>query len=144
MAEPTSVVVAGRTPPRGAYPHLRIVGDLIFVSGTSSRRVDGSIAGAEVGPDGRAVLDIKVQTRAVLDNISGLLEAVGASLSDVVDVLSFLVTMDDFEGYNEVYAEYFTAETGPSRTTVAVHQLPHPHLAIEIKAVAHHPAGAEG
>ena len=37
--------------------------------------------------------------------------------------------MDDFDGYNEVYGEYFAAETGPARTTVAVHQLPHPHLA---------------
>jgi 2-aminomuconate deaminase len=54
----------------------------------------------------------------------------------VVDVTSFLLTMDDFAGYNEVYAEHFAAETGPARTTVAVHQLPHPLLAIEIKAIA--------
>ena len=46
MPEPSSVVVAGRTPPRGAYPHLRIVGDLVFVSGTSSRRPAGTIEGA--------------------------------------------------------------------------------------------------
>ena len=144
MAEPTSVVVPGRTPPRGAYPHLRIVGDLIFVSGTSSRRVDGSIAGVELDPDGHMILDIRAQTRAVLDNISSLLGAVGASLSDVVDVSSFLVTMDDFDGYNEVYAEYFSAETGPARTTVAVHQLPHPQLAIEIKAVARRPVTEGG
>ena len=52
------------------------------------------------------------------------------------DVTSFLLTMDDFEGYNEVYAEHFTMERGPARTTIAVHQLPHPHLALEIKAVA--------
>ena len=44
--------------------------------------------------------------------------------------------MNDFGGYNEVWAEYFD-ETGPTRTTVAVHQLPHPHLLIEIQAVAH-------
>ena len=43
--------------------------------------------------------------------------------------------MNDFGGYNEVYAEYFD-ETGPTRTTVAVHQLPHPHLLIEMQAVA--------
>ena len=67
-----------------------------------------------------------MQTRAVLDNIAALLGAVGSSLADVVDVTSFLVTMDDFDGYNEVYAEYFSADTGPARTTVAVHQLPTP------------------
>ncbi|HNH85069.1 MAG TPA: RidA family protein, partial [Acidobacteriota bacterium] len=43
-------------------------------------------------------------------------------------------------GYNEVYNHYFQAETGPTRTTVAVHQLPHPHLLIEIKAIAIDPA----
>ena len=43
--------------------------------------------------------------------------------------------MNDFGGYNEVYAEFFD-EAGPARTTVAVHQLPHPHLLIEIQAVA--------
>ena len=36
MANARSVVVAGRTAPRGAYPHLRVVGDLVFVSGTSA------------------------------------------------------------------------------------------------------------
>lgn len=139
MPESRAVVVAGRTPPRGAYPHLRIVGDLVFVSGTSSRTPQGSIAGADVDASGRVTLDIRTQTRAVLTNIDELLTSVGASLADVVDVTSFLVSMDDFDGYNEVYAEFFAAETGPTRTTVAVHQLPHPHLVIEIKAVAHRP-----
>ncbi len=143
MHEPRSVVVAGRPPPRGAYPHVRVAGDLIFVSGTSSRRPDGSIEGAKVDSEGQAHLDIRAQTRAVLDNIARLLDAVGASLADVVDMTSFLIDMDDFDGYNEVYAEYFSAETGPARTTVAVHQLPHPHLAIEIKATAQRPPERE-
>ena len=82
-------------------------------------------------------LDIRAQTRAVLESIAALLAEVDLSLGDLVDVTTFLVSMDDFDGYNEVYAEYFSPETGPARTTVAVHQLPHPHLAIEIKAVAH-------
>jgi 2-aminomuconate deaminase len=130
------VVVAGRTPARGAYPHLKVVGDLVFVSGTSARRPDGAIEGADIGADGRVALDIRAQTRAVVDNIAALLEEVGLSLADVVDVTSFLVSMDDFDGYNEVYGEYFDADTGPARTTVAVHQLPHPQLAIEMKAIA--------
>ena len=49
MAHARSVVVAGRTAPRGAYPHLRVVGDLVFVSGTSARRPDGTIEGADGG-----------------------------------------------------------------------------------------------
>jgi len=49
------------------------------------------------------------------------------------------VNMNDFGGYNEVYGEFFSKETGPARTTVAVHQLPHPHLVIEIKVTAYKP-----
>ena len=40
-------------------------------------------------------------------------------------------------GIIKLYAEFFDAETGPTRTTVAVHQLPHPYLLIEIKVVAY-------
>jgi 2-aminomuconate deaminase len=138
-----SVVVPGLPPPRGAYPHVRVAGDLLFLSGASARRPDGSIEGAELDADGRLRLDIRAQTRAVLDTIGMVLGAVGASLADVVDVTSFLVDMEDFDGYNEVYADYFRAETGPARTTVAVRRLPHPHLLVEIKAVACHPAGGE-
>jgi 2-aminomuconate deaminase len=44
--------------------------------------------------------------------------------------------MSDYAGYNEVYNGFFDAESGPSRTTVGVRELPHPHLLIEIKVVA--------
>jgi len=84
---------------------------------------------------GTTSLDIRTQTAAVIDNIADILAEIGASLSDVVDVTTFLVNMNDFGGYNDVYATYFGAD-GPARTTVAVHQLPHPHLLIEMKAVA--------
>ncbi|WP_424216920.1 RidA family protein (plasmid) [Streptomyces sp. BI20] len=132
------MIVPGAAPPRGRFPHLRRAGDLLFVSGTSSRRPDGSFVGARVDPMGVTDLDVRAQTRAVLDNIAALLEAAGASLADLVSVTAYLVSMNDFGGYNEVYAEYFD-ETGPTRTTVAVHQLPHPHLLIEISAIAHVP-----
>lgn len=121
--------------PRGRFPHVKIAGDLIFVSGTSSRRPDNSFVGVEVDEFGTTRLDIRAQTRAVIENIAAILGEVGADLSDAVQVTTFLVNMNDFGGYNEVYAEYFD-QTGPTRTTVAVHQLPHPHLLIEIQLVA--------
>jgi 2-aminomuconate deaminase len=130
--------VPGAAKPRGRFPHARRAGDYVYVSGTSSRRPDNSIAGASVDAMGTTELDIRVQTRAVLDNIAAILSAVGGSLSDVVSVTSYLVSMNDFGGYNEAYAEYFD-DTGPARTTVAVHQLPHPHLLVEIQAVAYVP-----
>lgn len=121
--------------PLGPYPHVRIVGDLAFVSGTSSRRSDNSIAGASVDGAGNRMLDIRAQTAAVLRNIADILGGIGAGLDDVVDITTFLVSMDDFAGYNEVYGTFF-GPNGPSRTTVAVRELPHPDLLIEIKAIA--------
>jgi 2-aminomuconate deaminase len=134
-----SKVVPGKAQPRGKFPHVKRAGDYLFVSGTSSRRADNTIAGAEVDALGSTQLDIRAQTRAVLHNISDILASVGASLSDLVEICSYLVNMNDFAGYNEVYNEYFN-ENGPARTTVAVHQLPHPHLLIEIKAIAYKPS----
>ncbi len=87
---------------------------------------------------GATRLDVRVQTRAVIENVRDILRSADADLRDIVEVTSYLVNMNDFAGYNEVYAEYFDYD-GPARTTVAVHQLPHPHLLIEIRAVAYKP-----
>lgn len=130
-------VIQGKATPRGKYPHIKRVGDFIFVSGTSSRLPDNTFEGVEVDKFGTTTLDIKKQTAAVLQNINSILQEEGASLKDVVDVTTFLVNMNDFKGYNETYGEFFDAETGPTRTTVAAHQLPHPHLLIEIKVIAY-------
>jgi len=132
-------IVEDKAKPLGGYPHLKRVGDFIFVSGTSSRRKDNSHAGATLDSDGNWQLDIKEQTKAVIENIGEILQSAGADLSHVIDMTSFLVDMKDFEGYNEVYGSYFNGETGPARTTVGAHQLPHPHLLIEMKAVAYLP-----
>lgn len=133
-----ATVVEGKAKPRGRFPHVRRAGDFLFVSGTSSRLPDNSFAGATVDAMGTTTLDIKAQTRAVIENIQAILKDVGADLSDLVEVSSFLVNMNDFGGYNEVYGEFFGYD-GPARTTVAVHQLPHPLLLIEIKAIAYKP-----
>jgi 2-aminomuconate deaminase len=125
--------------PRANYPHLRRAGEFIYVSGTSSRRPDNSFAGVEVDALGTTKLDIRLQTAAVLENIDAKLKSAGASLKDLVEVECFLVNMNDFGGFNEVYNRFFDAATGPARTTVAVHQLPHPHLLVEIRGVAYRP-----
>ena len=130
--------MSDKVTPRGAYPHVKRVGDFIFVSGTSSRRPDNSIAGVEIIDEmGTKRLDSYVQTQEVIKNIERNLVKEGATLKDVVDVTSFLVNMNDFAGYNKAYAEFFEKETGPTRTTVAVHQLPHPDLVVEIKVMAY-------
>lgn len=133
-----SKVLADKAQPLGHYPHVKRVGDFIYVSGTSSRRPDNTHVGAELTNDGEWLLDIELQTKAVIENIGTLLESMDAGLDDVIDITTFLVDMKDFKAYNGVYGQFFN-HTGPTRTTVAVSELPHPNLLIEIKAVAYKP-----
>ncbi len=139
----TSQLIEGKAKPRGKYPHIKRAGDFLFVSGTSSRQPDNSFAGVEVDAMGTTNLDVRAQTRATIENIRDILQAAGAGLGDIVEITAFLVNMNDFGGYNEVYGTFFDYD-GPARTTVAVHQLPHPHLLVEIKAVAYRPTAAPG
>ncbi|WP_025549690.1 RidA family protein [Sphingobium fuliginis] len=138
LAAAPAGIVEGKAKPRGQFPHYRRAGDFIFISGTSARKPDNSIEGSDVDEMGVTQLDIKAQTRAVIENIRDILAAAGLDLSDLVEVSCFLVSMNDFGGFNEVWAEYFD-ETGPTRTTVAVHQLPHPLLLVEMRAIAYAP-----
>src|SRR5689334_10959195 len=105
--ETKSTVLADKATPRGRYPHIKRAGDYLFVSGTSSRRRDNSIAGASVDELGTTRLDIRAQTRAVIENIRDILASAGAELKDVAEISTYLVNMNDFAGYNEVYAEFF-------------------------------------
>lgn len=122
------------------YPHARRVGDLLFISGVSSRRADNTHVGVTHRPDGSVVKDIRLQTEAVIHNIEHILHAAGLELAHLVDITTFLVSMSDFSGYNAVYNRFFEQQTGPTRTTVAVHQLPHENLLIEMKAIAAFPS----
>lgn len=132
-------IFSDKAKPLGNYPHIKRVGDFLYISGTSSRKPDNTHIGATQDENGTWQLDIELQTEAVINNIGSYLESVGASLSHVVDITTFLVDMKDFAGYNKIYGQFFNHETGPSRTTVAVSELPHPNLLIEIKAIAHFP-----
>src|SRR5689334_12199956 len=138
MASVQSKVLKEKAKPRGKYPHLKRAGDFLIVSGTSARRPDNTIAGAGADEAGTTHLDIRVQTRAVIENIRDILQSSGASLGDLVEVTSYLVNMNDFAGYNEVYGEYFDYD-GPARTTVAVHTCPGPILRRDSAEVVYNP-----
>ena len=134
-----NIILDNRAGALAQYPHAKRVGDFIFVSGVSSRRPDNTHEGATPREDGAVDLDVGVQTKAVIKNIQIILQAAGADLTDIIDMTTFLVKMSDFKEYNNVYNEYFRAAEGPSRTTVAVSELTHPNLLIEMKAIAYTP-----
>lgn len=127
MSAPNRIVSPEAPPPVGAYPHARRVGDLLFLSGIGPRGADGKTIPA----------DFTAQCHAVLANVRAVLASAGAGLADLVDVTVFLTDIGrDFDTFNRLYAEYFSADTGPCRTTVEVSRLPTP-IAIELKCIAH-------
>ncbi len=121
------------------YARSRRVGDLLFVAGISARQPANSVRGASRDAAGALALDARAQTEGCIENLRQLLSGEGLDLGDVVDVTVFLVSMDDYADFNAGWNRYFDA-SGPTRTTIAVHQLPDPQLAVELKAIAAFPS----
>ncbi|EWZ46083.1 hypothetical protein FOCG_01779 [Fusarium oxysporum f. sp. radicis-lycopersici 26381] len=88
------------------YPHARIIqqsAKTIFVSGTSSRRGDNTVAGCTTDADGTHHLDISLQTEAVLQNIGAIIDGAtngACGLQNVVNATVFLTDMKDYAGMN--------------------------------------------
>ena len=78
--------------------------------------------------------DIAIQTARVLDNLSAVLEACGASLENVLKTTVFIKDMGEFARMNEVYGRYFAANP-PARSTVEAARLPR-DVRVEIDAIA--------
>lgn len=136
--EPVSIFSTTAPEAVGPYPHAKRYGDLIFVSGIGPReRGKKDIPGVTLSASGEVIAyDIEVQTRSVIENIRTILRDAGCDLSDIIDAQCFLTDIKkDFKKFNAVYAEYFNAETGPSRTTIGVTGLPTP-IAVEMKVIA--------
>ncbi|MEM5432807.1 RidA family protein [Cupriavidus oxalaticus] len=101
------------------------VGDTIWVSG-------------QVGatPDGTVGEDIQAQARIAFESLKAILEAAGASLADVVELMTFHIDLQgEIEGFAAIKDEYFP-ERFPSWTAVGVTQLVFPELRVEVRAVA--------
>jgi len=139
MSESKTQMISQKAPePVGAYPHARRLGNLLFLSGVGPRqRNSRDIPGVTLDSQGQIVdYDVRVQTQAVIENLRTVLNDSGLDLKDLVDVQCYLTNMKkDFPIFNKVYAEYFSVESGPTRTTIEVGALPTP-IAVEIKGVA--------
>jgi 2-iminobutanoate/2-iminopropanoate deaminase len=101
-------------------------GRLVFISGMTARRADGSIAG---------IGDIEAQTRQVCENIKAAVEAAGGTMDDVCRVDVFVRNMEHFEQIHKVRREYFRSPA-PASTMVEVCKMTSPDYLIEINAIA--------
>ncbi len=123
--------------PMGLYPHARVVGNMVYLSGVGPReRGSKKIPGVELDALGNiSSYDIEAQCHSVFKNVKTILEDAGSSWDKLIDVTVFLTNMKaDFTTYNRVYAEYFK-DNQPCRTTVEINALPSP-IAIELKCIA--------
>ncbi len=123
----------------GSYPHARLVGNLLFLSGIGPRSAsDNSIPGNRYNDLGELIdYDIIAQCHSVFANVKAVLATSELSLQDLVDVTVYLTNMSsDFVAYNTIWAEYFPEPTtAPCRTTLGITALPTP-IAIELKCIA--------
>lgn len=136
--EESKTIIADNAPrPVGPYPHARIAGELLFLSGIGPRPADGGpVPGVTLDESGEVVsYDFEAQCHAVFANVRSVLDSAGVSWDSLVDITIYLTDIKrDFDAFNSIYAEYFSAD-GPCRTTVEVNRLPTP-IAIELKCIA--------
>jgi 2-iminobutanoate/2-iminopropanoate deaminase len=106
----------------------------VLATGTQVLSISGQVAD---GPDGQLVGgdDAGLQARQALANIDALLEAAGASKTDVVKVGVYLTDMADRAAVGEARVEYF-GDHKPAATLFAVAGLVSPELKVEIEVTA--------
>lgn len=120
-------IISTENAPQAIGPYSQAVqaGNLLFVSGQIALEPQtGELVQG----------DVKTQTKRVMENLKGVVEAAGASLGQIVKCTIFLKSMDDFATVNEIYGSYFQSDP-PARATVAVSTLPK-NVDVEIDAIA--------
>lgn len=111
--------------PLAAYHQVVRKGSTVAVAGMVGIDSDGNIVGEG---------DIVAQTRKSLENMQACLEAVGATMNDVIKTTIYLTDLENYKGMNAAYNE-FLEEIAPARATVLV-ALALPALLVEIEALA--------
>ncbi len=101
-------------------------GKLVFISGMTARRADGSIAG---------IGDVEAQTRQVCENLKAAVEAAGGTLEDICRVDVYVRNMEHFDVIHKVRREYFKPPA-PASTMVEVCKMTSPDYLVEISAIA--------
>jgi len=115
--------------PSGHFSQATMIeasGRLVFISGMTARRPDGTVAG---------IGDIEAQTRQVCENLKASMEAAGGTMDDIWRVDVYVRNMEHFDQIHKVRREYFMAPA-PASTMVEVTKMTSPDYLIEINAIA--------
>ena len=115
--------------PNGHFSQATMIeakGRLVFISGMTSRRPDGTIAG---------IGDVEAQTRQVCENVKAAVEAAGGTMDDICRVDVYVRNMEHFDAIHKVRAQYFKPPL-PASTMVEVTKMTSPDYLIESNAIA--------
>ena len=119
--------------PIGAYSQAIRTGpgELLFMAGQVAVDIDGNPVGAG---------DMVAQTRQVFKNLGGVLEGVGASFSNVVELTTYVVGRESVQGFIEartdIFPTIFPDADYPPNTLLIIDGLVREEFLVEVKAVA--------
>ncbi|SNY99600.1 RidA family protein [Flagellimonas pacifica] len=112
--------------PIGPYNQAVLVKDTLYISGQ-----------IPIDPESGTLVEgnIKKETHQSMENLKAILTEAGMTFENVIKTSIFIKDMHQFSEINEVYANYFDAETAPARETVEVANLPK-FVNVEISMIA--------
>ena len=113
--------------PRGKWSHALRAGDLLFISGQTSRLPDGTIT---------AQGDVREQARVALTRIRELCAAAGATMDAIVKLTILVKDIRDGDRVYEAYDEFFAGPDYPTDTLIGGVDLAEPEFLVEIEAIA--------
>ena len=111
--------------PVATYSQGMLAGNLLFIAGMTAFNPRGEFVGKK---------DVREQTRQVLENIRGVVEAAGGTMKDIVQTTVYVTDLANFPAVEEVYKTYFPTDP-PPRATLRV-DLVRPEYLVEISATA--------
>jgi 2-iminobutanoate/2-iminopropanoate deaminase len=112
--------------PIGPYNQAVLTGNMLFISGQIA--INPKTGELETK-------DLEEETKLVMENLKAILTEAGMTFENVVKTSIFISDMNNFAKINQVYGNYFNADTAPARETVEVANLPK-FVNVEISAIA--------
>jgi reactive intermediate/imine deaminase len=126
----------GNPKPLANYSEAVTVGDFVFAAGQLATDFKTGIP-KEARKDPNFPFygsDIKLQSRYIMENLKRTLKASGSALDKVIKTQVFLIDLNDFAAFDEVWKEYFAVP--PPRTTIGTTGLLIKDALIEIDVIA--------